>query len=55
MPDPTTQSNYLQVYTTNVDFHWTLDFEKHLVEGSVTHTLLVREDGIEEAMYSDLQ
>jgi len=54
MPDLTTQSNYLQVYTTNVDFRWTVDFEKHLIEGSATHTLLPREDGIEEVMYSNL-
>jgi leukotriene-A4 hydrolase len=50
MPDPTTQSNYLQVYTTNVDFNWTLDFSKQIVEGDATHTLLAREAGIEEVM-----
>ena len=51
MPDPTTQSNYLQVYTSNVDFDWTLDFEKQVLEGAATHTLLARETGIEEVMY----
>jgi leukotriene-A4 hydrolase len=50
MPDPTTQSNYLQVYTTNVDFDWTLDFSKQILEGYATHTLLAREAGIEEVM-----
>jgi leukotriene-A4 hydrolase len=50
MPDPTTQSNYLQVYTTNVDFNWTLDFSKQILEGTATHTLLAREVGIEEVM-----
>ena len=51
MPDPTTQSNYLQVYTTNVDFSWTLDFAKQFLEGAATHTLLAQEAGIEEVMY----
>ncbi|KAF8480769.1 leukotriene-A4 hydrolase [Russula ochroleuca] len=57
MPDPTTQSNYLQVYTTNVDFDWTLDFEKQVLEGAATHTLLARETGIEEVIFdtSDLE
>ena len=50
MPDPTTQSNYLQVYTTNVDFNWTLDFSNQIVEGTATHTLLAREAGVEEVM-----
>lgn len=50
MPDPTTQSNYLQVYTTNVDFNWKLDFSKQILEGTATHTLLAREAGIEEVM-----
>ena len=51
MPDPTTQSNYLQVYTTNVEFSWTLDFEEQILEGSATHTLLAREAGVEEVVY----
>jgi leukotriene-A4 hydrolase len=51
MPDPTTQSNYLQVYTTNVDFSWTLDFTQQILEGAATHTLLAREAGIDEVMY----
>lgn len=51
MPDPTTQSNYLQVYTTNVDFNWNLDFINQIVEGAATHTVLAKEAGIEEVMY----
>jgi hypothetical protein len=51
MPDPTTQSNYLQVHTTNVDFNWTLDFENQIVEGTATHAILAREAGVEEVMY----
>jgi leukotriene-A4 hydrolase len=48
MPDPTTQSNYLQAYTTNVDFNWNLDFVNQIVEGSATHTVLAKETGVEE-------
>lgn len=51
MPDPTTQSNYLQVYTTNVEFSWTLDFKEQILEGSAAHTLLAREAGVEEVVY----
>jgi len=51
MPDPTTQSNYLQVHTTNVDFDWNLDFVNRIVEGAATHTVLVKEAGVEEVMY----
>jgi leukotriene-A4 hydrolase len=53
MPDPTTQSNYLQVHTTNVDLDWSLDFEYQIVEGTATHTVLAREAGVEEVMYLD--
>lgn len=51
MPDPTTQSNYLQVHTTNVDLNWSLDFENQIVEGTATHTVLAQEAGVEEVMY----
>ncbi|KAI0245676.1 hypothetical protein BJV78DRAFT_1277392 [Lactifluus subvellereus] len=50
MPDPTTQANYLQACSTHVDFDWTLDFAKQIVEGSATHTILVRED-VEEVIF----
>jgi hypothetical protein len=52
MPDPTTQSNYLQVHTTNVDLDWSLDFENQIVEGTATHTVLAQEAGV-EVMYLD--
>lgn len=51
MPDPTTQSNYLQVYTTNVDFNWNLDFVNQIVEGAATHSVLAKGAGVEEVMY----
>jgi hypothetical protein len=51
MPDPTTQSNYLRVHTTNVDLNWSLDFESQIVEGTATHTVLAQEADVEEVMY----
>ena len=53
MPDPTTQSNYLRVHTTNVDLDWSLDFENQIVEGTATHTVLVQETSVEEVMYTN--
>ena len=53
MPDPTTQSNYLRVHTTNVDLDWSLDFVNQIVEGTATHTVLAQEAGVEEVMYMD--
>ncbi|KAI0307397.1 leukotriene-A4 hydrolase [Multifurca ochricompacta] len=57
MPDPTTQANYLQVYTTHIDFDWTLDFANQIVEGAATHTLLAQEDGVDKVIFdtSDLE
>lgn len=55
MPDPTTQANYLQACSTHVDFEWTLDFAEQIVEGSATHTILVREEDVEEVMYMTIK
>ncbi|KAA1468302.1 Metalloprotease [Dentipellis sp. KUC8613] len=51
MLDPTTQSNYLQIATTHVDFQWTLDFALHEIVGSASHTLLVKEDGVKQVIF----
>lgn len=51
MPDPTTQANYLQIFTKHVHFDWTLDFANQIIEGTATHTLLAHESGAEEVMY----
>ncbi|KAI0271734.1 hypothetical protein BC834DRAFT_950104 [Gloeopeniophorella convolvens] len=51
MPDPTTQANYLQVYTTNVDFDWVVDFTAQTIEGSATHTLTLKEGGVKEVIF----
>jgi leukotriene-A4 hydrolase len=50
MTDPTTQSNYLDVSTQHVVFHWHVDFEIRVISGSATHDLIVRKDGVEEVM-----
>lgn len=49
--DPTTQSNYKQVFTENVSFDWTVDFESRTISGNATHTLRVKEDGPKEVMF----
>jgi leukotriene-A4 hydrolase len=51
MPDPTTQANYLQIFTKHVHFDWTLDFANQIVEGTATHTLLAQESGVEEVIF----
>lgn len=48
--DPTTQANYTQIASTHVDLEWTVDFEARRVQGSVTHTFAVKEDGVKEVM-----
>jgi leukotriene-A4 hydrolase len=50
MPDPTTQSNYLQVVTQHVFFDWTIDWTQQIIFGSVLHRLIVKKDDILEVM-----
>lgn len=50
MPDPTTQSNYLSVITEHVSFDWTVDFDRKLIFGSATHTLLVKDKVAKEVV-----
>lgn len=51
MPDPTTQSNYLSIITKHVSFDWTVDFDKKMIRGSATHTLLVQDSVVKEVVY----
>jgi leukotriene-A4 hydrolase len=51
MPDPTTQANYLQIFTKHVHFDWTLDFANQIIEGTATHTLLAQESRVEEVIF----
>lgn len=48
--DPTTQSNYLDVYTTHISLDWHIDFDKRIVSGSATHKLVVVAPGVKEVM-----
>ncbi|KAG6829889.1 hypothetical protein H0H92_003022, partial [Tricholoma furcatifolium] len=49
--DPTTQSNYLQIATEHISLDWTLDFDAQIISGSITHHLLVKEDGVREVIF----
>ncbi|KAF8557162.1 hypothetical protein OG21DRAFT_1505592 [Imleria badia] len=42
--DPTSQSNYTKIATTNVTLDWTIDFDKRYIYGSATHQLVANED-----------
>lgn len=50
--DPTSQSNYTKIATTNVALDWTIDFEKRYIYGSATHQLIAKED-VSEVVYVD--
>jgi len=52
MSDPTSQSNFTQISTSNVDFKWKVDFSKKILSGSVTHTLTAHESGVKEVVYA---
>ncbi|KAG6370601.1 hypothetical protein JVT61DRAFT_11220 [Boletus reticuloceps] len=42
--DPTTQSNYTKIATTNLSLDWTVDFDKRCIYGSATHQVTAKED-----------
>ncbi|KAF8132825.1 peptidase family M1-domain-containing protein [Boletus edulis] len=42
--DPTTQSNYTKIATTNLSLDWTVDFDKRCIHGSATHQATATED-----------
>jgi leukotriene-A4 hydrolase len=48
--DPTTQSNYFDVYTTHISLDWHVDFDKKIISGSATHKLAVTSSGVKEVM-----
>ena len=48
--DPTTQSNYLDVYTTHISLDWIVDFDKKIISGSATHKLTVASPDLKEVM-----
>ncbi|KAI5118514.1 hypothetical protein M0805_007683 [Coniferiporia weirii] len=54
MPDPTTQSNYRSVVTKHVAFDWDVDFDRKLISGSATHTLLVEDNVAAEVVFDTM-
>jgi hypothetical protein len=48
--DPTTQSNYLDIYTTHISLDWLVDFDKETISGSAIHKLTVASSGVNEVM-----
>ena len=48
--DPTSQANFLQIISEHLAFDWSINWDQKSVQGSVTHTLKVLEDGVKEAM-----
>ncbi|KAG9310384.1 peptidase family M1-domain-containing protein [Chiua virens] len=52
MSDPTTQSNYHAIATTDVDLEWRVDFDTQTILGSVIHRLKVlAEDGVDKVVF----
>ena len=49
--DPSTQANWQDVATENVDFDWTVDFQQQIISGSATHRLRVKKDDVQQVMY----
>ncbi|KIM81710.1 hypothetical protein PILCRDRAFT_821059 [Piloderma croceum F 1598] len=51
MPDPTSQSNYLQISTEHVYFDWNVDFQQKVISGFAVHNLIVKQDGVREVVF----
>lgn len=51
MPDPTSQSNYLQIVTEHVSFDWAVDFQQKIISGSAVYNLIVKQDGVNEVIF----
>jgi leukotriene-A4 hydrolase len=48
--DPTTQSNYFEVISEHIALDWHVDFDKKIISGSATHTVLVKESDVKHVM-----
>lgn len=46
--DPATQSNYLSARSVDLQLDWTIDWQKRLISGSVTHTVQAAHDDVRE-------
>jgi len=51
MSDPTSQSNYNMVTSDHVEFKWTLDFCRRIIQGVATHRLIIKEDNVNEVVF----
>ncbi|KAI0344179.1 zincin [Trametopsis cervina] len=49
--DPTSCANYHELASEHIDINWSLDFEKNIITGSVTHTLLVKGEYVKQAIF----
>ncbi|KAJ7591549.1 peptidase family M1-domain-containing protein [Mycena floridula] len=49
--DPTTQSNYQDITSTDVSFVWNVDFVQKIIQGSATHRLTVKTANVEEVIF----
>jgi leukotriene-A4 hydrolase len=49
-PDPTSQSNFLDIATEHVAFDWNIDFDERQIWGSALHTLKASKDGVNEVV-----
>ncbi|KDR68677.1 hypothetical protein GALMADRAFT_231006 [Galerina marginata CBS 339.88] len=49
--DTATQANYSEIATEHVAFDWTVDFEAKVLNGSATHDMTVKKDGVKEAIF----
>jgi len=57
MSDPTTQSNYDAIATTDIELDWQIDFDSQTISGSAIHRLKVlAKDGVDKVIFdtSDL-
>ena len=44
--DNATQSNYHSVATTHLELEWEVNWDDRVLNGSVTHTFVAKEDGV---------
>lgn len=49
--DPASQSNYRSVKTLDIHLDWDIDWDKRIISGSVTHTVVASHDGVDEVIF----
>lgn len=53
MPDPTSQSNYIQIATERISFVWDVDFQLKIIRGFAVHDLIVKQGDVREVVWAD--